>query len=174
MCMCLDCAKPCTACYSSHSCITAIDSSSPGEAPVSRQSRMPCKTARLLHSSYGKVGPNRVSDDVQGEELKRDGKGTSGVLGNLSPMLLRDQHLWLSSRLERPTSGFVARNNPIRWEKKISGEQFGPVVSVDVPRRLLTRTSHLPRSLLWLNFWIKTKTLGTFTRVSCPTSWNQM
>lgn len=33
---------------------------------------MPCKMACLLHSSYGKVGPNQVSDDVQGEQLKRD------------------------------------------------------------------------------------------------------
>lgn len=57
---------------------------------------MPCKMAPLLHSSYGKVGPNRVSHDDQGEELKRDGKGTSGIHGNFSPMLQGDLHLLLS------------------------------------------------------------------------------
>lgn len=168
----LDCAKPCTTCYSRHSCITAIDSSSGGEAPVSRQSWMPCKMACLLHSSYGKVGPNRVSDDVQGEQLKRDGKGTSGIHGNFSPMLLRDHYLWLSSRLEKPTSHFVAWKNPIRQEKKVSGEQFGPVVSVDVPRRLLTRTSNFPCPCCGSISGLRPKLIapGTFTRVSCPTS----
>lgn len=133
---------------------------------------MPCKTARLLHSSYGKVGPNRVSDDVQGEELKRDGKGTSDIHGNFSPMLVRDQHLRLSSRLEKPTSGFVARKNPIRREKKISGEQFGPVVPADVPRRPLTRTSNFPRPCCGSISGLRPKLIapGTFTRVSCPTS----
>lgn len=172
MCMYLDCAKPCTACYSSHSRITAIDSSSGGEAPVSRQSRMPCKMASLLHSSHGKVGPNLVSNDVQGEQLKRDGKGTSGIHGNFSLMLLRAQHLWLSPRLQKPRSRFVARKNQIRGEKKITGEQFGPVVSVDVPRRLLTRTSNFPRPCCGSISGLRLKliALGTFSRVSCPTS----
>lgn len=76
---------------------------------------------------------------------RKDGKGTSGIHGNFSLMSLRDHHLWLSSSVHKPASRFVAWKNQIRQEKKISGEQFGPVLSKDVPRRLLTRTSNFPR-----------------------------